>query len=362
MIKIEIIDSEEGFKNLQKDWDDLLLKSHGSIFQSWKWLFTWWQYYEEGKYLSLLIFKEGNKLIGLAPFFISSTYLGLPLKKYSFLGTGPSDYGDFLVLPETRKEYFIVLEEFLKKDNAWDIVDLEQINENSPNLPYLENLIKNIGGKKIFQEKSVQLELPKNYEELLAGLSKKFSWNINYYNRRLKRDYQFEIKKITKDDNIEKWMKTFFNLHQKRWLKKKTPTLLLIPKFQKFHQEVAKFFSQDDCLELYFLILNEKIVASLYGFKSGNCFYNYLGGFDPAFGRLSVATVLTSQIIKECIEENLDTFDFLRGEEEYKFKWGGKSINHFRFIITKNKKGNLIKKFIEGEQKIKTKVKQKLQK
>lgn len=365
-MRITPIKEEEVFFKLRPAWTELLLAAGCSIFQSWEWSYSWWKHYGRGKRLTLLTLYDGKELLGIAPLYSSSYYLGLPLKKCAFLGTGPSDYGDFLVLPERKEEFFAALANYLNSGLDCDAVDFQQMDDDFGNLSCLEKSLETYPGlksQKILQEKSVRLDLPTRYDELLASLTKKFAWNVSYYNRRLRRDYRFELRKVTAVDDVGHWMKTFFRLHQKRWLDKKVPTLLFSPKFQAFHRDVADLFSEKGWLGLYFLILDGEVVASLYGFKLGDRFYNYLGGFNPEWGRMSVSTVLTSQVIEECINDGLTVFDFLRGEEEYKFKWGGQSSQHCRLLVTpKGKKGDLIKRIVEQEQKVVSSAKQKLQK
>lgn len=365
MLKITLIEKETDFTKLRQPWTELLLSSGCSIFQSWEWTFSWWKHFQRSKRLAVLVFSDKDELVGIAPLFVSSYYLGLPIKKAAFLGTGPSDYGDFLVQPEKRKDFFSALGKHLVRKFSWDAADFQQISGDFGCLKVLVESLKNqpeLESSYIQQEKSVQLPLPGSYDELLSRLTKKFAWNVGYYNRRLRRDYQFEIKKVTARDDVDYWMKTFFRLHQKRWLDKKVPTVLFSPKFQAFHTDVARLFSAKDWLRLYFLRLDGTVVASLYGFRLGDRFYNYLGGFDPDWGRMSVSTVLTSKVIEECINEKMAFFDFLRGEEEYKFKWGGRSIDHYRLLVVpKGKKGDLIKRIIEKEQKVISSAKQKLQ-
>jgi CelD/BcsL family acetyltransferase involved in cellulose biosynthesis len=66
-------------------------------------------------------------------------------------------------------------------------------------------------------------------------------------------------------------------------------------------------------------------IAALYGFSAGKTFSFYQSGMDPAWARLSVGLVLVGCSIKEAIRHGHDTFDFLRGDESYKFQWATQS-------------------------------------
>lgn len=47
----------------------------------------------------------------------------------------------------------------------------------------------------------------------------------------------------------------------------------------------------------------------------------YLSGFDPAFRQYGIGNQLVAHAIEEAASE-ADVFDFLRGQEPYKYRWG----------------------------------------
>src|SRR5262249_16659498 len=60
---------------------------------------------------------------------------------------------------------------------------------------------------------------------------------------------------------------------------------------------------------------------SLYGLRYGPIFYFYQSGFDPAYRKYSVGVATMGLSIKTAIEEGASEYDFLHGDEEYKFHW-----------------------------------------
>ena len=56
----------------------------------------------------------------------------------------------------------------------------------------------------------------------------------------------------------------------------------------------------------------------------------YNSGFDPEYGYLSAGLLLTADLIKQAIEQNKKIFDFLRGNERYKYDLGGKERNLYK--------------------------------
>ncbi|MDI2128396.1 GNAT family N-acetyltransferase [Yinghuangia seranimata] len=60
-------------------------------------------------------------------------------------------------------------------------------------------------------------------------------------------------------------------------------------------------------------------VGAVYGFRWQDTFAYYNGGWDPAYARLSLGTVLLDRTIATTVAAGVRTFDFLRGSEAYKF-------------------------------------------
>jgi CelD/BcsL family acetyltransferase involved in cellulose biosynthesis len=69
------------------------------------------------------------------------------------------------------------------------------------------------------------------------------------------------------------------------------------------------------------IYLDDVPASALYGFMYGRTFYFYQSGFDPAFGKHSVGVGTMAIAINTAIEEGASEFDFLHGDEEYKFHW-----------------------------------------
>lgn len=63
-------------------------------------------------------------------------------------------------------------------------------------------------------------------------------------------------------------------------------------------------------------------VGVLYGFLWGDTFSYYQTGWDPSYARLSLGTVLVAETVAAVRAHGATVFDFLRGAEEYKYRFG----------------------------------------
>ena len=76
-------------------------------------------------------------------------------------------------------------------------------------------------------------------------------------------------------------------------------------------------------LKLFFLQIDERQVASALGFDQGDALFLYNSGFDRQYAHLSVGLLLKAFCVQHAIADGKKKFDFLRGEEPYKYDLGG---------------------------------------
>jgi CelD/BcsL family acetyltransferase involved in cellulose biosynthesis len=84
------------FEALEEEWEDLYHESSiATPFQSWAWLYSWWQSYGEGYELRLLTMRDdAGLLVGIMPLMLERK---LGLRRLLFIGTGQTDYLGVLV-------------------------------------------------------------------------------------------------------------------------------------------------------------------------------------------------------------------------------------------------------------------------
>ncbi len=92
--------------------------------------------------------------------------------------------------------------------------------------------------------------------------------------------------------------------------------------------------------------IDNQTVAIHFGFRDKNKFYYYMPSFDPEFRNKGVGMILLQSII-EHEKDNVQVFDFLRGNEPYKFTWTDKlTFNYDIWAVSKNKNNFLTKVFL----------------
>ncbi len=102
-VRIGVISNKEGFAELKQAWRNLAKESGASVFSSWEWLFTWWEYYGKSDRLFIIALYVKETLIALFPHLISKRKLlfGGAVNVIRIIGSDhvSSDYLDFIIDP-----------------------------------------------------------------------------------------------------------------------------------------------------------------------------------------------------------------------------------------------------------------------
>ena len=67
-----------------------------------------------------------------------------------------------------------------------------------------------------------------------------------------------------------------------------------------------------------------RLVAAVISYMDGSGYYLYNSAYDPDLRHTSPGVVLLSELIRLAIGKDLEVFDFLKGEEIYKFRMGAR--------------------------------------
>jgi CelD/BcsL family acetyltransferase involved in cellulose biosynthesis len=98
----------------------------------------------------------------------------------------------------------------------------------------------------------------------------------------------------------------------------------LTPGIVAFFRELTDLFDRNGWLRLRALIFERNLVGIILAFAFKRCVYLYNMGFDPQYRHLSPGIMTVAFDIQSAISQGYEYYDFLRGDEEYKYRLGAK--------------------------------------
>jgi len=228
-----------------------------------------------------------------------------------------------------------------------DGAHLSQIPATSP----LVELAQKSGWQISEAEKCPVLELPDSYDAYLKMLGKNMREQIKRYPKRLEKEFAVEYSLAQTESEVRVALDDLFRLHGARWRARGQTGVLATPKRQKFHRAVCHSFLKRDWLRIWTLRCDGKPVCVLLNYFYGGRYYFFIGGFDPEYSRWSVGICLFSKVFQRAIEEGASEFDFLKGEEEYKYRYGARNRDYKTIALFQSTpRGQLLKRRVALEE------------
>ena len=102
---------------------------------------------------------------------------------------------------------------------------------------------------------------------------------------------------------------------------------------ESFFRSLAAAMAEISLLRFGILELDTLPVAIIIGFEYNDSIYLYNSAYDPQYNSLSVGLLCKVLGIKESIEKGKKKWDFLKGNEPYKYRLGGREVPLYRCQI-----------------------------
>jgi CelD/BcsL family acetyltransferase involved in cellulose biosynthesis len=336
-MRIEAHFENGGFAALKPEWNDLLYRSAcDTLFLTWEWQSTWWKHLGEGDLL-LLGFRadDDGRLVGIAPLFRTLTDEGQPV----FYLNGCRDVSDYLdVIIEVGHEdavYQALLDYLGDQAPEWDLIDLCNIPQTSQTVQRLRELAEAQGFRTLVEVEEVCpiIDLPSSWDEYLMSLDKKQRHEVRRKLRKAESEADTRLVVVGPDRSLQAEMESFIDLHQKSAPEKDK---FMNPQMEEFFFDVAHVLQAQGWLQLAFVEMDGHKAAALLNFDYDDAILVYNSGYDPAqYAHLSPGIVVTALCIEHAIALGRKKFDFLRGDEVYKYRFGATDTEVRRLLIAR---------------------------
>ncbi len=324
---------------LRPAWDRLLADAGvHHPFLSWAWQYGWLRAHPRLRPRVLLEWLPDGRLAGLLPLRLQPHPL-LPRLEWLAEGSG-GDELDLVLSPDAHPETGPRLARHLLALEGWRLADLHS-------LPAASRLEACLQSTDLRCENSAEydlpfLSLPAGFDQLLAQCSPNFRSEIRRRRRAWQRQWgSFHLECITSPPRLAEMLPELFRMHNLRRRQKSQPGIFESGALREFHLRLAADPPSGSRPRLYLLFAGDQPRAALYGFQTGDRFAFFQSGFDPESAALSPGTVLMSCILEDCIRRGERGFDFLRGDEHYKYRWTQQARSTYRLRLARSFPGKL---------------------
>ena len=323
-----VLTDARDFAALEEEWAQLYEDCPSATpFQSWAWLYSWWEHYGDGYELRLVTVREGDGLlVGVLPLMLERRW---GLGRLLFVGSGLTDYLDMLTRQGWEDRVARAATDVLWDMDGWRVADLQELRPDAAAWA----LHRSWAGRKssLWQSNCPVIGVrPGN--ELLASLSRNHRSTVRRALRRAKEDgIRCELARpVDAEGAADRWIA----LHQEAWIGRNIARGHLDERF-KMHLRVAvrrmtacglggisEFWLGDEVVASQFLVFGRDFVGQ-----------HLFGATQKTLRRYQVSSLYTWNAIDVAHSKNKSYLDLLRGEEPYKLRWSTRVVPNHRSIL-----------------------------
>lgn len=348
-MKVVAYTDDNAFDALQGEWNDLVQRSiANSIFSTLEWQQNWWHAYHPGQLWVLALRTDDDQLVGIGSFFISEgsptseTDAGSATGKILHL-VGCEDVTDYLDLIIDRDYldagYRALVSYMYNHQDAFERMVLCNIPQHSPTREQFVHVLQDCRFEVEVQQRDVcpVITLGNSFDDYLESLDKKQRHELRRKLRRADGAQDMGVLKwyvVDAEQDLDAHIEQFFDLM--RTSQHDKAQFLQNPQHVAFFKAMVPTMQRAGWLRMAFLSMNEEPIAAYLNFDYDNRVFVYNSGLNPnKHGNISPGIVLICYLIQQAIADGRTAFDFLRGDEEYKYRLGGQDTAVYNLTATR---------------------------
>jgi CelD/BcsL family acetyltransferase involved in cellulose biosynthesis len=319
------VESLKAFKDLEEDWDDLFSRSqNATVFQSFVWNYDFYQREKETASLMILLVKENDELVGIAPLKVSNAF-GMP--KIEFIGSTFSGCYLNILIESDREDICQALGKYVAErfDSSFIYIPYYNAAEFSINV-FMASLMANGWSENTWVRNiSHYVNEIKNFDNFYFTKSSKSRSSIKRFEKKLGTLGAISFRKYTRTDVNEELLSDIRAILVNSWLYERGAEQV----YFGANTEVLLDLARKGYVEIFTIDIDQKAIAYIINLINNKSVYLYMMAFDRNYEGYAPGKLLLKHVLEECLNNNHE-YDFLFGQGDYKIFWA----NRTKFILS----------------------------
>lgn len=346
-MRIDIIDTHQELLDIRENWEAVYASDpEAQFFLSWTWISRW---------------LDGDRsqwfVLAAAPDSCSDYVAFFPLRlrtrmrkqgggfynEITLAGRGLSDYSGLITRPECEGQTVSAFSRYLRRAN-WAALTLEFFR-SSPNR--LERLLRSLPAKDfrrieipaVNKRDNVNnlvcpyISLPDSWDAYLAGLGSNTRQKMRRFLRKVDEGQEYRIT-VANADTIDRDLDILMNFWATKWAQRKGDRLRGLV---RVNRSMFRDCFEGGALFLPVVWQGDRPLGALATLvdHEKKAFLFFLAGRDETVRTpVPSGVALHAYSLRHAIENGITTYDFLRGNEEYKYMFGVEEVLLHNLVIT----------------------------
>jgi len=332
-VHIDIIETLPSLAKLENNWNAVYdADPEAQIFLSWKWLSGWLAHIRGPWFILAAKANDSDEApyVGFLPLRLESTVEKSDvLNEVKMAGNFAADYTGIVCRPDAESKVIPAFARYLKQMN-WARLTLENVRMSERRFRLLlayfpkanfqvteENRVGKVDG--INNSICPYAALPKDWDSYLLSLSSNTRQKIRRLLKLVDAESEYRIT-VSTSKTFEEDLKTLLRFWEIKWRPRKgdltdglvrSNTIMLTHSFQSGLVFLPTFWQGDRPIAALATFVDERKRA----------FSFYITGRDETFDGPPPGVILHAFSIRHAIENGFSEYDFLRGNEPYKYSY-----------------------------------------
>ncbi|MGH2448828.1 MAG: GNAT family N-acetyltransferase [Chloroflexota bacterium] len=215
----------------------------------------------------------------------------------------------------------------------WRQLELRHVPRGSQLLAALQSVIETRGIQLQIEDDEVDpvAILCSTWDGYLETLDKKHRHEIRRKLRRAREGAEWSWRTVQTAEELERDLPIFFDLHERSAHDK---ARFMTAPMRAFFRSLSAAFLDEGILRLSVFRRDGLDLAATMSFVYNNRWLLYNSGFDPQHSAHSPGIAAVALAMQEAINERAAVFDFLSGDESYKYHFGASNTYTVRATAT----------------------------
>lgn len=339
-MQIQVVSEYDNFMTLESTWRNVLEQSRNDvIYLTHEWFRCWWLSYGQGKRLSIILVKDKDDVIGIAPFYRARGFYRniVPISEIGFCVNGMSPRVDFIVLRDREKDAIRCVFNYLCDGcQSWDILKLNKIHTKSPTYEIIKRVLyeKKLPIRITESVKSPYFHIDGRWDTYYASRSSRFRKRMRNTLNRVARFGDILIEKIEEEKRLNESLSIICDVSTKSWKHDRGKSLPKRKNQLTFYNHITKSMGKKGWITIWFLTRHNKCLAFEYHLIYKGVVYPIRADFDEEYSAISPGSFLEYNIIKTLFHDpSVQEYDFCGDNYKYMLNWTQSIKEHVNVSI-----------------------------
>lgn len=346
-MRVDVIDTHQALLDIRENWEAVYASDpEAQFFLSWTWISHWLDG-DRSQWFILAAAPDGSSdYVAFFPLRLRTRMRkagGGFYNEISLAGRGLSDYSGLITRPECEGEAVPAFSRFLRRAN-WAALTLEFFRSSSNRL---ERLLRSLPAKNFRRIEIPAVNKPDNVNNLvcpytslpdswdayLTGLGSNTRQKMRRFLRKVDDGQEYRIT-IANADTIERDLDILMNFWRIKWAQRKGDRMHGLV---RANQSMLRACFECGALFLPVMWQGDKPLGALATLvdHQKKAFLFFMAGRDETVrSPVPSGVALHAFSLRHAIENGIAIYDFLRGNEEYKYMFGVDEVLLYNLVIT----------------------------